>query len=137
MPDTPLQRTSSTSSHSPITQDALDRLEANLQSAILSGIGSLKDLVFIRLAEHERRINELNNSHDKAVEQKRLTDDAATRIQERTVTTAALQVWKDEVNRALALQAGTANANAKTWSLVMGIVAILANIVIRVLLPPR
>lgn len=136
MSDSPsIQRTASTGSANPITQDALDRTEANLQAIIIASVGGLREVIMNRLSEHERRINELNNSHEKAIEAKRLSDEAATKIQERAVTKADLQIWKDEVNRALTLQAGAANANAKTWALVMGIVVILVNIATRVIVP--
>ena len=132
-----IQRTASTGSSNPITQDALDRTEANLQASIVSSVASLKELMTYKFTEHERRLADLNNSHEKAIEAKRLSDEAATRIQERTVTTAALQAWKDEVNKALTTQAATSNANAKTWSLAMGIVVILVNVVLRFILPTK
>lgn len=139
MPEETIKRTASTSSKHEITQDALDRLEANLSTLILSSVAGLKEVIFIRLADHERRLNELNNSHDKATEAKRLTDEAATKIQERAVSKSDLQMWKDEVNRALTLQTSAvtakAEASAKMWSLVMAISVIVVNVLIRFLLP--
>lgn len=135
MTEPTMQRTASSSSNATISQDALDRVEANIQASQAAAISAVREIMDTRFKEHERRIGELNNSHEKAIEAKRLSDEAATRVQERTVTFATLQTWKDEVNRQLAVQAGSAAANAKTWALIMGIVVILINVALRVLNP--
>jgi hypothetical protein len=124
-------------SEAPITQGSLNRLEFNLDAKITQRCDALEKQITQRLLEHERRLTELNNAHDRAIEAKRLTDEAALRVQERTVTTKDLQAWKDEVNRALALQAGAAVQNAKTWALIMGVGVLITNILIRFLFPAR
>lgn len=130
-----IQRTASTGSQASVGQDALDRVEANIQASLNHAMTSLREIMEVKFREHERRLGELNNSHERAVEAKRLSDEAATRVQERTVTFATLQTWKDEVNRQLAVQAGAAAANAKTWALIMGIVVILVNVALRIMVP--
>lgn len=131
-----ISRSGTTTAGSPITQDALDRLEANLSTAFITGMSGLKELMLTRFAEHERRINDLNNSHDKAIEAKRMSDEAATRIAERAVTKAELESWKAEVNKRLDIAAGA----AKTWAAfgaVAGsvVAAVLVGIVSRFLFP--
>jgi hypothetical protein len=96
-----------------ITQEALDRLERNLDNKIIERDSSLEKLINQRLSEHERRLGEMNNAHEKAIEAKRLSDEAATRIAERAVTKQELETWKLEVNKRLDLAAGA----AKTWAL--------------------
>lgn len=110
-----------------ITRDALNRLEGNVRREL----DAFKQLEEVRHREHERRLADLNNSHDKATQEKQRTDQAALQVQERAVTKAELQTWKDEVNRALNLAQGAATARATMMSLGVGFAVLVLNLVIR------
>jgi len=111
-------------SNSPITQDALDRLEKNVEKHI----DALDRLVSQRFEDHERRLNETNNAHALAVTEKQKTDAAAVKIQENAVSKAEWHQWKDEVNRRLDTAAGA----GKTWALIGAIGgSIIAGVVVR------
>lgn len=110
-----------------ITRDALNRLEGNVRREL----DALKQLTEQRFKEHDRRLSELNNAHDRAIQEKQRTDQAALQVQERSVTKAELQTWKDEVNRALNLAQGAATARATMLSVAVGIVVLLINLAIR------
>lgn len=86
-----------------------------------------------RYGEIRRRLDDLNNSHEKAVNEKQRTDEAALRVQERSVTKEELQTWKDEVNRALSLAQGAATARATMMSVAVGMAVLIINVVIRYL----
>lgn len=112
-----------------ITREALNRLEANASDRL----ASVKELIETQLTEIRRRLSDLNNSHEKAAEEKRRTDEAALKVQENAVTKEEVSRRFDEVNRRLDLQQGAAAATAKAWSVVMALLAIVASVVIRVL----
>lgn len=110
-----------------ITRDALNRIESNLRREL----DAFKELSKERHEEVDRRLADLNNSHEKATQEKQRTDQAALQVQERSVTKAELQTWKDEVNRALNLAQGAATARATMLSVAVGIVVLLINLAIR------
>lgn len=110
-----------------ITREALNRLEARANERL----DALRQRIDIQLNEINRRLLDLNNSHEKAIEEKRRTDQAALQVGERSVTKAELQTWKDEVNRRLDTMAGAATARAAMLSLVVGFVVLILNLVIR------
>lgn len=115
-----------------ITRDALNRIEARANERV----AAVKELIEARLDEIDRRLAELNNSHDKAVTEKKRTDEAAVQVQERTVTRLEFQAWKDEVNRALNLAQGAATARATMMSVTVGIVVLVINLILRYMTAP-
>lgn len=110
-----------------ITRDALNRLEANARREL----DAFKQLEEVRYKETERRLGDLNNSHEKAVQEKKRTDEAAVQVQERTVSRVEFQAWKDEVNRALNLAQGAATARATMMSVGVGLAVLVINLIIR------
>ena len=126
----------------PITQEALDRMEGTARRELIA----LKDLLEARLVEIERRLADLNNSHEKATTEKQRTDSTAQQVQERAVTRMEFQSFKDDQLRALALQEGAAFARAESakkeavstaraWSFAAAIGVLLANLAIRYFTP--
>lgn len=118
----------------------MDRLEERLHDRDKSveklfelRIAAMERLSLERYGEIRRRLDDLNNSHEKAVNEKQRTDEAALRVQERSVTKEELQTWKDEVNRALSLAQGAATARATMMSVAVGMAVIIINVVIRYL----
>lgn len=114
-----------------ITRDALNRIEARANERV----AAVKELLEARLDETDRRLADLNNSHDKATQEKKRTDEAAVQVQERTVSRLEFQAWKDEVNRALNLAQGAATARATMMSVAVGIAVLVINLVIRYMTP--
>lgn len=110
-----------------ITRDALNRIEANTRREL----DAFKQLEEERHHETDRRLGELNNSHEKATAEKKRTDEAAVQVQERTVSRIEFQAWKDEVNRALNLAQGAATARATMMSVAVGIAVLVINLIIR------
>jgi hypothetical protein len=114
-----------------ITQEALDRLASDLRREL----NDFKVLAAERHAEMGRRLLDLNNSHDKAILEKQRTDEAATRIQERAVTKADLQLWRDEVERRFNIMAGAATTaatvRATLLSVGIGVLMVALNFLIR------
>lgn len=115
-----------------ITRDALNRIESNLRREL----DAFKELSNVRNQEVDRRLADLNNSHEKAVQEKKRTDEAALQVQERTVTRQEFQAWKDEVNRALNLAQGAATARATMMSVAVGVAVLVINLVIRYMTTP-
>jgi Flp pilus assembly protein TadB len=112
---------------SPVTQDALNRLEDTVRRELVAH-DKLDDQ---RFNEHERRIGELNDSHKIAAEEKRHTDEAATKIAERSVTKDDLNAWRREVDAKLAVQAGTAPASTRFWSVASGaVVTVITSLIV-------
>lgn len=118
----------------------MDRLEERLRECDKSveklfdlRIAANERLSLERYGEIQRRLDDLNNSHEKAAEEKQRTDEAALRVQERTVTRVEFQAWKDDVNGILATQAGAQTARAAMLSSLIGILVLVINVVIRYL----
>lgn len=118
----------------------IDRLEERLRECDKSveklfdvRITAMEKLSLERYGEIRRRLDDLNNSHEKAVDEKRRTDEAALRVQERTVPRVEFQAWKDDVGGILATQAGAQTARAAMLSSLIGILVLVINVVIRYL----
>jgi hypothetical protein len=111
----------------PVTQDALDRLERTARRELQAH----ECLANERFIEIRRRLDDLNNSHATAVQEKKATDLAAVQVQERTISRVEFQSWKDEVNRALTSQQATAVARATMLSTAIGIAAVILNLILR------
>lgn len=116
-----------------ITRDALNRIEANTRREL----DAFKQLEEERQREIERRLGDLNNSHEKASQEKKRTDEAAVQVQERTVSRIEFQAWKDEVNRALNLAQGAATARATMMSVAVGVVVFVLTQLARIMFPVR
>lgn len=116
-----------------ITRDALNRIEANTRREL----DAFKQLEEERQREVERRLADLNNSHSKAAEEKKRTDEAAVQVQERTVSRIEFQSWKDEVNRALNLAQGAATARATMMSVAVGVIVFVLTQLARIMFPVR
>jgi len=110
-----------------ITQDALDRLERNLEKHI----EALKTLMIQRFTDHERRLEETNNAHALAVIEKQKTDAAAVKIQENAVTKTEWHQWKDDINRRLDVALGIATANATTRATMITVVGIIVAVLLK------
>jgi hypothetical protein len=120
------------SHHPPITLDALDRVACTARR----DLDALDRLLAERHQETNRRLADLNNSHERATNEKRRTDEAALRVHENSVTKADLQAWKDEVNRRLDTAAGAATARAAIMSGAIGCAVLVLNLIIRFFTTP-
>jgi hypothetical protein len=129
-------------SDAPVTQAALDRLEQTARRELEAH----ERLDTHRFAEVDRRLGELNNSHERALQEKQRTDTAALRVQENAVTKKEFQDFKEEHIRLTATQVGSARqeavalaaravTSARLWASATAVAVIIINLAIRYLTP--